>query len=436
MKICYPIFMFHFEKKVLDNGLRVVLAPMDNTEAVTTLVLVGVGSRNETKDINGVSHFLEHMFFKGTKNRPKPGQIAKELDRIGALYNAFTSKEVTGFWVKTSSKDFDIGLDIISDALLEPLFKEREIEKERGVILQEISMYEDEPRRKIVSILENVLYGDQPIGWDILGTKETVKNIKRTDIFNYKKNNYLSKNIIVAAAGNISKRDTFKKIEKVFKKIKRGESRSCEKTKILQNSPQIKIVKKDSDQTHLTLAIRAYDMFDERRYALNLMAVILGGNMSSKLFTEIREKLGLAYYVYASGDQSVDCGYLGMGAGIPHEKMEMVVKKIAEIIGKIKKAGLSKKDLDYAKGFFRGQTALRFESSDEVAAFIAMQELFYKKIMQPEDILKKIEKISQDDILKRARDIFVPEKINMAVIGRQADDEKSQNLYKNLFSKI
>lgn len=424
--------MIKLEKRTLTNGLKVIVSPMENTETVTILVLVGVGSRYETKNINGISHFLEHLFFKGTKSRPNPGDVHKELDRIGAIHNASTSKENTGFWVKSSAKDFDTSLDIVSDILLEPLFKEEEIEKERGVILQEISMYEDDPRRRIMDILENVLYGDQPIGWDIAGSKETVNNIKRKDIINYESGNYLSQNMIVVIAGNINPQTAFKKVEKIFSRIKKGKIKKPSLTKEFQKSPQFKIVSKDSEQTHLAMAIRAYDMFDEKRYGLNLLSVILGGNTSSRLFTEIREKLGLAYYVFSWGDQSTDCGYLGMAAGIPHEKLSDVIKKIGEILTGIKNKGINKKDLDFAKGFLSGQTALRFETSDEIAFFIAGQELFYKKIMQPEEVLKKVEKVSQSDIVKMANELFRPRNLNLAAIGQKHNGKEIKKWMKKI----
>ena len=230
--------------------------------------------------------------------------------------------------------------------------------------------------------------------------------------------------MIVAVAGNFDKNTTFKKIQKSFKRIKKGRNKPAEKVKVFQKSPQIKIIKKQSDQTHFALALRGYDMFDEKRYALNLLAVILGGNMSSKLFAEIREKLGLAYYVYAYGDQYTDCGYLGMAAGVPHEKLEKVIGIIIKIIKNIQGKGISQGDLDFAKSFIRGQMALSFETSDQIASFVANQELFYKKIMQPEEIFKKLEKVSQSDILRVVQDIFKPEKINMAVIGQQEDREQ------------
>ncbi|MBU4224154.1 insulinase family protein, partial [Patescibacteria group bacterium] len=222
--------MIHFEKKVLNNGLRVFAAPMKNTEAVTLLVLVGVGSRHETKKINGISHFLEHLFFKGTKNRPKAGEVFKELDRMGASYNAFTSKENTEFWVKSSVGDFDESLDIVSDILQESIFKEEEIEKERGVILQEISMYEDEPRKKVLDVIENVIYGDQPVGWDIIGTKENVRVIRRADIIDFKLKNYFSKNIVVVVAGGIDEKIIFQKVEKAFDRLDNGKNKSYKKT--------------------------------------------------------------------------------------------------------------------------------------------------------------------------------------------------------------
>ena len=428
--------MINFEKKVLDNGLRVVLAPMNNTEAVTLLVLVGVGSRYETKKINGISHFLEHMFFKGTKSRPEPGQVVGELDKIGADHNAFTTKEATGFWVKTSAKDFDVALDVVSDILLEPLFKEEEVEKERNVIFQEIDMYEDNPRRKAQENLENIVFGDQPVGWDIAGSKKSVALIKREDIINYEMENYLSENMAIAVAGNFDKEKTFAKISRAFNLVKKGKNKDFIKAKIFQKETQVKIFNKETDQTHLALAVRAYNMYDEKRYALDLLSTLLGGNVSSRLFSEIREKLGLAYYVYSWSDQLRDCGYLGMAAGVPHDKLSAVVENIVSICSKIKKGDISSNDLDSAKSYLRGQTALRFEASDEIAHFVAGQELFYNEIKQPSDILKKIEAVGKGDILKIAKELFQTEKISLSVIGRHDGGEKINKLYKKILADL
>jgi len=409
---------------------------MNNTEAVTLLVLVGVGSRYETKKINGISHFLEHMFFKGTKSRPEPGQVVGELDKIGADHNAFTTKEATGFWVKTSANDFDVALDVISDILSEPLFKEEELEKERNVIFQEINMREDNPRLKAQENLENIVFGDQPVGWNIAGSKKTVASIKREDIINYEAENYLSENMTVVAAGNFDKEKVFAKISRDFNFVKKGKNKSFIKAKIFQKETQVKISSKETDQTHLALAVRAYDMYDEKRYALDLLSILLGGNSSSRLYSEIREKLGLAYYVYSWSDQLRDCGYLGMAAGVPHNKLDAVVENIVGICSKIKKGDISSSDLDSAKSYLRGQTALRFEASDEIAHFVAGQELFYNEVKQPADILRKIEAVKKDYILKIAKELFRPEKLSLSVIGRHIGGEKTNKLYKKILADI
>ena len=420
----------------MDNGLRAVLAPMNNTEAATLLVLVGIGSRYETKKNNGISHFLEHMFFKGTKSRPEPGQVVRELDKIGADHNAFTTKEATGFWVKNSAKDFDVALDVVSDILLEPLFKEEEVEKERNVIFQEIDMRNDNTRLKAQENLENIVFGDQPVGWDIAGSKKSMASIKREDIIRYEAENYLSGNMTVVAAGNFDQEKVFAKIRRAFNPVKKGKNKDFVKAKMFQKETQVKISSKETDQTHLALAVRAYDMYDEKRYALDLLSTLLGGNSSSRLFSEIREKLGLAYYVYSWSDQLRDCGYLGMAAGVPHGKLGAVVENIVGICSKIKKGGISSSDLDSAKSYLRGQTALRFEASDEIAHFVAGQELFYNEIKQPSDILKKIEAVGKEDILKIAEELFRPEKISLSVIGRHDEGEKTNKLYKKILADL
>ena len=426
------LLMINFEKKVLDNGLRVVLAPMNNTEAVTLLVLVGVGSRYETEKINGVSHFLEHLFFKGTKSRPKPGQIWRELDRIGAQKNAFTSKEYTGYYVKAAAKHFDIGLDVVSDILLEPLFKKEEIEKERGVILQEIAMYEDNPQRQAYDLFEDLMYGDQPAGWDTAGTPETVNNIKRDDILKYKNSHYHASNAVVAVAGNIDPEVAFSKVERAFKNMSDGRKITKLKVRERQKNPRVKFKKKDLDQTHLRLGARSYEMYDERRYALQVLATILGGNCSSYLWREIREKRGLAYYVGASAEEYTDSGYLLATAGVAHENLPKAVKKIVEIMRHLRTKGVSDKEINFAKEYIRGSMALAFETTDEVATFLSSQELFYKKIMAPEDILRKIEAVKRSDIIKVAKDIFRPEKINLAAIGPHEEGQ----VYEKILAQI
>jgi len=428
--------MVRFEKKILSSGLRVIAAPMSNSEAVTIQVLVGVGAKNESKRLGGISHFLEHLFFKGTKNRPTSSDIYKELDRMGASHNAFTGYEITGFWVKLAAKYFDEGLDVISDLLLNPIFKEEEIEKERGVILQEIAMYEDLPPKKAVEELLRLSFGDQPAGRSVLGTVESVKRIKRSDILKYRSDNYATRNMEVVVAGKIKPEKVFKKIESAFAGTKKGAKIPAPQTKENQKSPRVGIINKKSDQTHLALGIKAFDMFDERRYALGVLSVILGGNSSSLLFSEIREKNGLAYYVGSDDWLQTDTGLLYLRAGVSHANLRKTVGKIKEILTRLKEEKVPLKVLDDAKSYIRGQMALGLETTDNVADFYGEQDLFYKKILKPDDILKKIEKVSQNDILKVMRDIFRPDRINMAVIGRHGNAKKEEDYYRKLFGEI
>ena len=422
-----------YEKHTLKNGLRVIIAPMKNTESVVFQVLVKTGAKNEDKKVNGISHFLEHLVFKGTKNRPKPGAISKELDSIGAENNAFTSKEITGFWVKSASSNFDIGLDVVSDMVLNPIFDAKEIEKERGVILQEISMYEDQPRDKVVRDIESMIYEGNPHSMATLGASESVKNISRTDIIKYREKRYLPNNIVVVVAGDIDEKSAFEKIGKLFSGLKTGKLKKILPPKVKQKEVKISLKDKKCDQSHIVVGARAYGINDERKYALDILAVILGGNMSSRLFKELREKRGLAYYLGASGAQYEDSGYLNIRAGVPKEKLYLVFQIIAKLMDDFKKRQLSKNELYFAKEFLRGRMTLSLEHTEEIADFFGEQELFCGKILTPVEYMKKIEKVTASDIMKVARDIFRPKNINIAGIipedGKNIDSEKIRKIF-------
>src|SRR3989344_1970009 len=244
----------------------------------------------------------------------------------------------------------------------------------------------------------------------------TVKNITRRDIINYKTSHYLSSNAVIAVAGNIDQDRVFKKIGKIFLKMPQGEKLEKLKVEESQTRPQVKLKKKDVDQTHIRLGVRSYDMYDERRYPLTVLNTIIGGNWSSRLFTELREKLGLAYYVRSSVEQYTDAGYMIASAGIPHGTLQKVSEKIVQILSGARKKGVSRQEIKFAKEYIRGSMGLAFESSDEVAMYLASQELFYKKILTPEEVLSKIEKVRRSDIMGVAKDIFSPAKINLAAI--------------------
>lgn len=407
----------HHTKTALANGMRVITVPMKDTKSLTLLVLFGTGSKYETKKIGGISHFLEHMFFKGTESRPRPGQINQELDNLGAEHNAFTSKEMTGYWVKSASRHFALALDLVSDILIEPLFKEEEIEKERGVIFQEMSMYLDSPRRYVHDLFEEVLYGDQPAGWDIIGTKQTLSTLDRKDILAYRQSQYVGSNAVLALAGNFREQDAIGRINMAFEPLQKGKAKDKLKVRESQKKPVVRIKHKKTDQTHIVVGARSCNMFDEERYATALLATILGGKSSSRLFSEIREKRGLAYTISASVEHFTDSGYLSIYAGVPHAKLRETIKCMVDALRKIAREGVTRSELQHAKDFYRGQFAISLESSDEVASFYGTQELFRRKISLPEEVMKRIELVTEEEVAAVAKNIFQGKNMNAALIG-------------------
>lgn len=419
-----------FKKTILKNGLRIVTVPLKNTQAVTVLVLVKTGSKYETKRINGISHFLEHMLFKGTRKRPSTIQVAETLDKIGGIYNAFTAEEYTGYFAKVDSYHLDLALDWVSDIYLNSILPEKEIEKEKGVIIEEINMRYDHPMSYVTILWNKLLYDDQPAGWDVAGTKESVSRISRLDLENYLKSQYVAKNTLICIAGNFNELKIFSKIKKYFNKIKTTNPNDKPKVIEKQKSPEVILENRKTDQAHLCLGVRAYNIFHPYRYAQELLAVILGGMMSSRLFIEIREKLGIAYYISTSIFSDTDTGSLVTQAGIQNNKIELGISAILKEYKKISENKFSKKELKKAKDYLKGKLCLLLETSDAQASFYGMQELLENKILGPKEIFKEIDKVSENDILKVARDVFRPEKLNLAIIGPFKEKSKFQRLLK------
>lgn len=419
-----------FKKIVFKNGLKILLVPQKTTQSLTVLVLVGTGSKYEKKEENGISHFLEHMFFKGTEKRPSSLVIAETLDRVGGIYNAFTSQEYTGYFAKVAKEHFELAIDWVSDIFLNSILPEKEIEKEKGVIIEEINMRKDHPMEYVQILWQQLLYGDQPIGWDIAGTPESVSKISRSNLISYRDQQYVAANTIVCLAGNFNSRKAIEKIEKYFSKIKEGKKREKPKVIETQRSPQVLVEERKTDQSHLCLGVRAYNLFHKKRYAQEILALILGGMMSSRLFEEIRTKLGIAYYVDTEIHSDPDVGYLVTRAGLDNKNLEKGILTILKEYRKIKKEGVSKSELKKAKDCLKGKMTLLLESSDALASFFAGQEILEKKITPLKKIFQKIEEVSKRDILEVARNIFKPEKLNLALIGPFNEKEKFQKLLK------
>jgi len=407
----------NFDYFVYPSGLRLITVPMKSTKTVNILVLVSTGSRYETKDISGISHFLEHMMFKGTHKRPGALDISQELDSIGADYNAFTSKEYTGYYIKAAKEKFDLITDVISDIFQNSKLDEEEINKEKGVIIEEINMYFDSPRHDVSEIFDELLYGDQPMGWNVAGEKEIIKSLQKSQFVNYFNSHYFAQNTIVAVSGNVDLEDVKLKVEKSFNNIRQGDKLMYKTTKENQSEPALKIKDKKTDQTHFVLGVRAFNIFDDKLDAAEVMSVVLGGNMSSRLFIEVREKRGLAYSVHSSADAFTDVGYVATQSGVDNSRFLEALKVVLDEYKKIASEKVPEKELNKAKEYIKGKMVIGLESSDEMASFYAMQELLKKEIKTPEQRLAEIDKVTSDDVFKVAQEIFKPEKLNLAIVG-------------------
>lgn len=420
----------NYQRTILSNGIRVLTIPMLSFKSVTALVMVGAGSRYETRKNSGISHFLEHMAFKGTKKRPSALDISTLIDGIGGEFNAFTGKEATGYYIKSSANHTDLCLDVLSDMLQNSLFDEKEINKEKGVILEEINLYEDTPVRKISDVFEKLVYGDTPMGWDIAGEKDVIKSIQRKDFISYMNSLYSAGNLTVVLAGGITTQKANSLAEKYFGKMKKFDTLRYNKVVENQKEPALLIKQKKTEQVHVAIGVRTVSLKHNDRHALAVLSAILGGGMSSRLFHEVREKRGLAYYVRSSSDHYQDCGNLVSTAGVDPKRAGEAIEVILSEYNRIKneKNGISSKELKKAKEYLKGHLVLELEDSRSVAGFYAHQELLEKEIDNPGEAIAKIAKVSAEEVQAAAQKYFKNEGLNLAIIGDFPDGQKFEKL--------
>lgn len=422
--------------KAQKNGLKLVLQNISQMQSVTSLLLVKAGSRQEKEEQAGMAHFLEHLVFKGTKKYPNALILSSAVDSIGAEFNAFTSKEYTGFYVKAAASHLALALDILAELVFAPLLPKEEIEKEKGVIIEEINMYEDNPMAKVALDFENLIFPHSSLGRETIGYKKTIKKFKRFHLLAFKDLYYQPQNMVLAIAGNLAHFPSSRAIacqigksfaEKKVKSLHKLEKLSLGKSRFMQQKPALKIAFKKTEQSHLCLGFRAFKQDHPYRYVLAVLSTILGGNMSSRLFTEIREKRGLAYYIKSSLNAYTDNGYLLIQAGVDHYKTKEAVKVILEVLSR---ADFSNKEIKRAKEFLKGRLALDLEDSREIASLFAEDLLMEGKIRTPAEIRKKIDKVSLGDLKKISRKIFVAKGLNFALVGPHKDEEKFAKILK------
>lgn len=412
-----------FTQKKLKNGIKLMLAPMKDSLSTTVFVMAHVGSKYETKGNNGISHFVEHMCFKGTKKRPTAMDISKALDEIGSQYNAFTSQECTGYYAKAHPKNIDTLIDVISDIYVNPTFDPKELQKEKGVIVEEINMYEDMPHKQVENVFGLAMYGDQPAGWTIVGTKENVKNMTVRDLEKYWKSHYVASATTVLVSGNFDTRTITKKIERAFAGISRSAKAKKRPVVEPQNRPKILIKYKKTDQAHISLGVRSFAGKHKLSPALKVLDAVLGGGMSSRLFQKLREEMGVGYYLRTMIDEYTDHGYFSISLGVDSSRSIEVVKAILAECEILKTQLISKSELEKAKEYLIGNTILSLESSDSMAEYFALQDVTGEEITTPDGLIRKIRKVTVQDVQKVAKEIFANDRLVLAIVGPVKESE-------------
>ncbi len=412
----------------LNNGIRVLVIPNPQSPSVTAAVLVQAGTAYESKSTNGLSHFLEHMYFKGTKKRPRPIDISTEFEALGAVYNAFTSRDLTGYYAKVAWPNTEKIMDLISDMYLNPLFLTEEIEKEKGVIIEEINMYEDQPQVKVSQVIEAAMYGNQPAGWSVSGTKENIRRMSRRDFIDYRSKHYIGPKTIIILAGNISLKKARSLTGKYFNSVKKGKIIKSKQTTDFQKNKKLVSLYKELDQSHLVLAFKAFPVTSEKRFALGVLADVLGGGMTSRLFQKVRQELGAAYYIGASTNLYATHGYLDISAGVNHSKVYQVIEAIMGQLRDISNNGITAKELAHVKEHRIGTFMLSLETSSDLAFYYGEQEAENSKILTPSQAISKLKSVTKGQVARLAKQILQNNRLNFAIVGPYKSTDKFKKI--------
>jgi len=408
-----------YSEKVFPNGFKLITAPAKNTKTATVLLLLPAGSRYENKGLYGASHFIEHLMFRGTSRRPSSLAIAKELDKIGAQFNAFTSKDHTGYWIKTAADKVNISFDIISDMLFNSLFRPNEFKQEKSVILEEIKMYEENPLLYIDEFFEENLYHNHMLGKPISGRNTDIKKMSLTKLIDYKDKFYQPSQMVMAVAGNIDRSQIIKLSEKYFANNLGKKKKN--KYEVFQpegkRNNRVQILNRDVQQAQIALGGLASSYGDSQTETLLLLSIILGGNMSSRLFEEVRDKRGLAYFIKTDLNPYQDVGSYTIRAGVDKEKVSSTLEVILSELRKMKEYGVSQEELKRAKDYFQGIMLLSLENSSTLSSWYARQALFLKEMITPQQKLKRVKMVKIEDIKSLANNLFKKNSFSLSVIG-------------------
>jgi predicted Zn-dependent peptidase len=408
--------MAMYSKDVLDNGLRVITSSMPQSRSVCIVILVGAGSCYESKEEAGISHFAEHLFFKGTQRRPTSKEITQDIESLGGIINGGTDKEVTIFWCKVASPHFPIALDVLSDLLLNSRFDEKDIERERQVIMEEINMNMDLPQQRVGMLIDELLWPEQPLGQDVIGYRETVSSVTRKQFLDYVAGRYMPNNSVISIAGNIQHEDAMSQIKPVLDKWPAGHLATDYITNDKQTHAQLRIEPKDIEQAHLCLAVHGFSHSHPRRFTIDLLNTVLGGGMSSRLFMEIRERKGLAYDIHSYTEHFLKSGTFAVYAGVDPGKTHTAVAAILDELSQIKQ-GITAAELTRAKELSKGRLYLRFEDSQNAALWYGGQEILTRQILDIDEVISIVDAITTEQLQETAKEILPDSGLDLAVTG-------------------
>jgi predicted Zn-dependent peptidase len=416
-----------YERATLANGLRVLTAPMPHTRSVAVSFYVGAGSRYETEEISGLSHFLEHMLFKGTERRPTSQEISETVDAVGGVLNAGTDRELTVYYAKVAAPHFPIALDLLVDMLRNSRMEEAEIEKERRVVIEELAAVKDSPAQQADVLLDEVMWPDQPLGWDVAGTEESVNALSPRAITEYFRRQYVPNNVILSVAGAIEPEQVLYAIEAQAGDWQPGEPSGWSPAVNGQQAPRIRTRYKKTEQAHISLAVRGVSNQDPDRYAVDLLSAILGEGMSCRLFMELRERRSLCYDIHSYTSHYLDTGAFSVYAGVEPSRVDEAIGAMLEQLA-LTKQGIPEAELRKAKELTKGRLLLRMEDTRSVSGWVGVQELLTGEVRSVDEVVEQVEAVTTDDLQRVATALFRTDALNVAIVGPYRSPKRFQPL--------
>jgi predicted Zn-dependent peptidase len=417
-----------YERHTLSNGLRVLTAPLDHAQSVACYVMLAAGSRYEHAANRGIAHFSEHMFFKGTERRPTARDIAMEVDSIGGEFNAFTSKEYTGYYIRCAGEQRDQAFDVLVDMLRNSKFDADELEREKGVIIEEMNMYFDTPRDYVSSIYDELVFGDNPLGWETLGTRETIKAASRDTFIEYIDRWYAPHRMVIGVSGMVGD-NLVPRLEELLGDLG-GNGAGAPAPAAVERTPQphVRVHTKDSDQAQVCVGVPSYPLEHPDRYALQMLSTVLGTGMSSRLFLEVRERRGLAYYIFGVNQSYTDAGTLFAQGGVDIARIDEAVETIVEQFRRLAEEPVPADELEKARALAKGRFVLQTESPNGLLLFGLRREVLEGKAAEPTELLAGLDAVTAEDVQRVAQDLIADEGVRLAVIGPFDDEERFSKL--------